>query len=67
MKKFGLEHKFVNINGGAVSLGHPIAASSARILVTMIYTLKEQKKRLGMVSVGNGGGGGCAMLIENIE
>ena len=40
MKKFGLEHKSVNINGGAVSLGHPIAASSARNLVTIIYALK---------------------------
>lgn len=64
MKLLGLDHSKVNINGGAVSLGHPLGMSGARILATLIYALKEQNKTLGVAGICNGGGGSTAMVIE---
>jgi acetyl-CoA C-acetyltransferase len=66
MKTLGISHDIVNVNGGAVALGHPIGMSGARILTTLIYALKEKNKTLGLASVCNGGGGASALLIENI-
>ena len=57
----------VNVNGGAVSLGHPLGASGARILVTLIHVLKQQNARYGAAAICNGGGGASAMIIENIN
>jgi acetyl-CoA C-acetyltransferase len=57
----------VNINGGAVSLGHPLGSSGSRILVTLIHVLKQQKGKLGAAGICNGGGGASAMIIENIQ
>lgn len=54
----------VNVHGGAVSLGHPLGASGARILVTLINVLKQQKGRYGVAGICNGGGGASAMVIE---
>jgi acetyl-CoA C-acetyltransferase len=56
----------VNVNGGAVALGHPLGCSGARILVTLIHVLKQNNARYGAVGICNGGGGGSAMVIENI-
>jgi acetyl-CoA C-acetyltransferase len=56
----------VNINGGAVSLGHPLGASGARILVTLIHVLKQNKEKFGLAAICNGGGGASAIIIENI-
>jgi acetyl-CoA C-acetyltransferase len=56
----------VNVNGGAVALGHPLGCSGARILVTLIHVLKQNKARYGAVGICNGGGGGSAMVIENM-
>lgn len=56
----------VNVRGGAISLGHPIGASGARILVTLMYALKQMKKRYGMASLCIGGGEATAMVIENL-
>lgn len=67
MKKLGISHDIVNINGGAVSLGHPIGSSGGRILSTLLYALKEQKKQYGMASICNGGGEASAMLVENLD
>lgn len=54
----------VNVNGGAVSLGHPIGASGARILVTLLYTLKEKKLNRGLASLCIGGGEASALIVE---
>lgn len=56
----------VNLNGGAVSLGHPLGASGARILVTLIHVLKQNKAKYGAAAACNGGGGASAMVIENV-
>ena len=59
-----LDPSKVNIRGGAVVLGHPIGASGTRLLVTLLYTMKDLNKRRGVVSLCIGGGEGIAMLIE---
>jgi acetyl-CoA C-acetyltransferase len=65
-KRMDLDPSKVNIHGGAVSLGHPLGCSGARILVTLLYILKQQKAKYGAAGICNGGGGASAMVIENI-
>lgn len=62
----GLDPKKVNVHGGAVSLGHPIGASGARILVTLLYALRNQSKKLGCASLCIGGGEGIAAIVERV-
>lgn len=57
----------VNVNGGAVSLGHPLGASGARIIVTLMHVLKQNGAKLGAAGICNGGGGASAMVIENLR
>lgn len=57
----------ININGGAVALGHPIGASGARILVTLTHALHQENKRYGVAAICNGGGGATAVVIENLR
>jgi len=57
----------VNVNGGAVSLGHPLGASGARIIVTLINVLKQNNGKYGAAGICNGGGGASAMVIENVN
>ena len=64
-KHLNLNPEKVNINGGAVSLGHPLGASGARIIVTLINVLKQQNGKIGGAGICNGGGGASAMIIEN--
>lgn len=64
MKLLGLEDSKVNINGGAVSLGHPLGCSGARILVTLIHVLKQQQAKIGAAAICNGGGGASALVLE---
>ena len=64
-KILGLNAEKVNVNGGAVSLGHPLGASGARILVTLIQVLKQNQGQYGGAAICNGGGGASAMVIEN--
>jgi len=59
-----LDPQTVNVNGGAVSLGHPLGASGARILVTLIHILHDKKARYGAAGICNGGGGASAMVLE---
>ncbi len=59
-----LDPRKVNINGGAVSLGHPLGCSGARIIVTLIHVLEQQKGKYGAAAICNGGGGASAMVIE---
>ena len=54
----------VNVNGGAVSLGHPLGCSGARIMVTLTHILQQNDARYGAAAICNGGGGASAMVIE---
>lgn len=63
----GLDPKKVNVNGGAVSLGHPLGNSGSRIIVTLINVLKQNGGKIGGAGICNGGGGASAMIIENID
>jgi len=65
-KRMNLDPAKVNVNGGAVSLGHPLGCSGARIVVTLINVLKQNKGRIGAAGICNGGGGASAMVIENV-
>lgn len=65
IKLLNLDPKKVNINGGAVSLGHPLGASGARVMVTLINVLKQNQGKFGGAGICNGGGGASAMIIEN--
>jgi acetyl-CoA C-acetyltransferase len=56
----------VNIKGGAVSLGHPLGCSGARIIVTLIHILLENKARFGAAAICNGGGGASAIVLEAV-
>ncbi|MAX71083.1 MAG: acetyl-CoA C-acyltransferase [Flavobacteriaceae bacterium] len=64
MKILGLEDSNVNVNGGAVSLGHPLGCSGARILVTLINVLQQNDAKYGAAAICNGGGGASAMVLE---
>jgi acetyl-CoA C-acetyltransferase len=64
MRDLGLEHAKVNVNGGACALGHPIGATGARILTTLIYALKNRGKQRGVASLCIGGGEATAIAIE---
>lgn len=66
-KALELNQEKVNINGGAVALGHPLGASGARILVTLINVLKTNNGQYGVAGICNGGGGASAIVIENTE
>jgi len=66
VQKLGLDAAKVNVNGGAVSLGHPLGNSGSRIIVTLINVLKQNGGKYGAAGICNGGGGASAMVIENI-
>ena len=66
IRELGIDQKKVNVNGGAIALGHPIGASGARILVTLIHELKRQNKNKGCATLCIGGGMGIALCIEKI-
>ncbi len=57
----------VNVNGGAVSLGHPLGSSGSRIIVTLIHVLQQNKAKFGVAGICNGGGGASAIVIENLS
>jgi len=63
-QKMNLDAAKVNVNGGAVALGHPLGCSGARIIVTLINVLKQNKGKIGAAGICNGGGGASAMVIE---
>jgi acetyl-CoA C-acetyltransferase len=62
-----LDPSKVNVNGGAVSMGHPLGASGARIIVTLINVLQQNGGKIGVAGICNGGGGASAMVIENLS
>ena len=66
IRELGIDQNKVNVNGGAIALGHPIGASGARILVTLIHEMKRQKKDKGCATLCIGGGMGIAICVERI-
>jgi acetyl-CoA acetyltransferase family protein len=64
-RELGLERERCNVNGGAISLGHPLGATGTRLVLTLMYQLRRSEKRFGIASACIGGGQGIAMLIEN--
>jgi len=64
MKLLGLSDKNVNVNGGAVSLGHPLGCSGARILITLLSVLQQNDGKIGAAAICNGGGGASAIIVE---
>ena len=64
MKLLGLEDSNVNVNGGAVSLGHPLGCSGARIIITLLNVLEQNNAKIGAAAICNGGGGASAMIVE---
>ena len=64
MKILGLTDKNTNVNGGAVSLGHPLGCSGVRIIVTLLSVLEQNNGKIGAAAICNGGGGASAIIIQ---
>jgi acetyl-CoA acetyltransferase family protein len=67
VKELGIDVEKLNVNGGAIALGHPLAASGTRLLLTLLYELRRRKKRYGLASACIGGGQGIAMIVESLS
>jgi acetyl-CoA C-acetyltransferase len=66
MQKMNLSSNKVNVNGGAVSLGHPLGASGARIVGALVNILHQNNAKYGVAGICNGGGGGSAIVVEKL-
>jgi acetyl-CoA acetyltransferase family protein len=66
-KELGLERTKVNVNGGAIALGHPLGATGTRLVITLLYELKRRKKKYGLATACIGGGQGIAMVVESFQ
>ncbi len=66
IKEFNLDPKKVNVNGGAIALGHPIGASGARVLTTLLHTLEKKNLKRGLATLCIGGGEGAALIVERV-
>jgi len=65
-KELGLDRKKVNVNGGAIALGHPLGATGTRLVITVLYELRRRKKKYGLATACIGGGQGIAMVVESL-
>ncbi|HET7433585.1 MAG TPA: acetyl-CoA C-acetyltransferase [Thermoanaerobaculia bacterium] len=65
-KELGIDQEKLNVNGGAIALGHPLGASGTRLLITLLYDLRRRKQRYGLASACIGGGQGIAMIVESL-
>src|SRR5437763_7250804 len=65
-KELGLDREKVNVNGGAIALGHPLGATGTRLVVTLLYELRRRKKKYGLATACIGGGQGIAMVVESL-
>ncbi len=65
-KELGLDPNKVNVNGGAVALGHPIGASGARILTTLLHEMQKRNSKYGLASLCIGGGEASALIVEKV-
>ncbi len=66
IRQLGLDRSILNVNGGAIALGHPVGASGARVLVTLLYEMGRRSARLGLATLCVGGGQGIAMVVEKL-
>ena len=66
VRELGVDPARVNVNGGAIALGHPIGASGARVLTTLLYALRARQLRYGIAALCIGGGMGIAMVVESL-
>jgi acetyl-CoA acetyltransferase family protein len=66
-KELGLDREKVNVNGGAIALGHPLGATGTRLVITLLYELRRRKKKYGLATACIGGGQGIAMVVENLN
>jgi len=66
-KELGLDRNKVNVNGGAIALGHPLGATGTRLVITLLYELRRRKARYGLATACIGGGQGIAMIVENLQ
>ena len=64
-KELGIDHDKLNVNGGAIALGHPLGATGTRLVLTLLHELRRRQKRYGLASACIGGGQGIAMIVEN--
>ena len=64
IKELGIDQEKLNVNGGAIALGHPLAASGTRLVLTVLQELRRRQKRYGLASACIGGGQGIAMIVE---
>lgn len=67
LKLLNISEQICNVNGGGVSLGHPIGSSGSRIIVSLVNVLQQRKARYGCAAICNGGGGASAIVIENLQ
>ena len=65
-KELGLDREKVNVNGGAIALGHPLGATGTRLVLTLLYELRRRKKKYGLATACIGGGQGIAMVVEHL-
>src|SRR6266496_220149 len=66
-KELGLDRQKVNVNGGAIALGHPLGATGTRLVITLLYELRRRKKKYGLATACIGGGQGIAMIVESLQ
>jgi acetyl-CoA acetyltransferase family protein len=66
-KELGLDREKVNVNGGAIALGHPLGATGARLVITLLYELRRRNKKYGLATACIGGGQGIAMVVECLQ
>jgi len=66
-KELGLDREKVNVNGGAIALGHPLGATGTRLVITLLYELRRRKKKYGLATACIGGGQGIAMVVESFH
>jgi acetyl-CoA acetyltransferase family protein len=66
-KELGLDREKVNVNGGAIALGHPLGATGTRLVITLLYELRRRKKKYGLATACIGGGQGIAMVVESVH
>ncbi|MGB8919737.1 MAG: thiolase family protein [Candidatus Sulfotelmatobacter sp.] len=66
-KELGLDREKVNVNGGAIALGHPLGATGTRLVITLLYELRRRKKKYGLATACIGGGQGIAMIVESMH
>ena len=66
IRELGLDESIVNVNGGAIALGHPLGATGARIITTLLYEMMRSDVKYGLATLCVGGGMGCATVLEKL-